>query len=95
MRKEAEADPKHFFVTFRVPLTPAKLTAYAETVINPILDDMADWADGRGRHYPNPNALVGRYGPCRLFAPITSGNFAGVPRMGITTRGVERGGVDR
>lgn len=88
--KEAAAKPEHFFQRFRVDVGAKKLELFAEWIIKPILRDFAEWAQGRGPHYPNVNALVGRYGPCKLFGPITAGNFAGVPRRRPTTRGVER-----
>ena len=88
--KEIDVNPDYYFNRITTPVDRKKLEAYREFVITPIMADLADWAAGRGPHYPNPNALIGRYGPCRLFGPITQNNFAGLPRMRPTSRGVER-----
>lgn len=82
-------DPAHFFIRFPVTVRARKLKLYAQTVIKPMIEDLAAWARGDAPHYINPNALVGRYGPCRLFGNITQGNFSGLPRRRPTTRGVE------
>ena len=90
MGSEVGGNPDYYFTRITVPITNRKLQRFTELVIEPILLDMADWAAGRLRHYPNVNALIGRYGPCPLFTSITTANFAGVPRKRPTTRGVER-----
>lgn len=90
MAREVSKSPDYFFQRFKCEVTPEKLRAYQRWIIEPILEDLAAWARGTGAHYPNPNALITRYGPCRLFTPITTGNFSGIPRKRPTTRGVER-----
>jgi hypothetical protein len=88
--KEVEKEPDYYFNRIPTPVNRVKLEAYRDNIINPIICDLAEWASGRGPHYPNPNAIIGRYGPCSLFGPITQNNFAGLPRKRPTTRGVER-----
>lgn len=87
--REVKKSPDYYFVRVKAKVTPAKLLAFRRWIINPIMEAFAEWAAG-GRSYPNVNNLIGRYGPCRLFGPISTGSFVGVPRKRPTTRGVER-----
>jgi len=86
--KEVAKKPAYFFYRFRHGLTQVDLERFRDFVFLPILRDLERWAYAGGPHYPNLNALLTKYGPCRLFVPITSNNFAGVPRQRPTTNGV-------
>lgn len=88
--RDVAKSPEYYFERFTVPVNAAKLRGYQKWIIEPMLEDLAAWARGTAPHYPNPNALLTKYGPCKLFGPITTGNFSGIPRKRPTTRGVQR-----
>lgn len=87
--KEVAKKPAYFFFRVRHPLKERELCRFRDFVLIPMLRDLERWACGAGEHYPNLNSLLTKYGPCRLFTPITTNNFAGVPRRKPKTRGVE------
>lgn len=87
--KDVQSRPDFYFVRLPAAVGPDKQANYSKYIINPMIDDLAGWVRGSVPHYPNPNALIGRYGPCRLFGPITTANFGGIARKRPTTRGVE------
>lgn len=87
---EVKKNPDYYFLRNTTDAGLEKIQRFRDTVLHPILCDMAEWACGRGPHYPNLNSLIGRYGPCKLFTPITTSNFTGLPRKRPTTRGIER-----
>lgn len=86
--KEVAKQPKYYFQRFTEGITFKELQNFSKYILSPMLRDLKEWADG-GRHYPNLNSLLTKYGPCRLFTPITTANFAGVSRKRPTSRGVE------
>ena len=80
LSKEVEKDKGHYFVRVNLSVSREHLNQFYEKVLLPILDDMAQWAHGAAPHYPTPDALVGRYGPCSMYQAIANHNFTGLRR---------------
>ena len=72
VRKEVE-NPKnfdHYFVRYELVLDKNDLDEWRQKMLNPLMDDVRAWWEGRAPHYMNPNALISKYGRCPLFLPI-------------------------
>lgn len=73
------ANPKrwdHYFIRYEMELTgPSELAKWEETTLNPIMKEMRRWWEGTSAHYPNPTALVGKYGRCEMFDIITQNSY--------------------
>lgn len=89
LAKEVAKDEDHYFKRWSMEFKPSQLESWEENQWQPLLLDIFNWVNG-GPHYVNPKALVGKYGRCEMFGPITSGNFSDVYRKPLKKKEVER-----
>jgi hypothetical protein len=80
LAKEVARDPAHYFTRVNLPVEEAHVDAFRDTVLVPVLHEMSEWAAGNRGHYPTPDALVGKYGPCDMYQAIANHNYTGLRR---------------
>lgn len=66
-----EKGSKYYFLRFQLELLKSDLVEYEEKFLKPVLQDIVDWCEGKGQHYPNWFNLITKYGRCEMFMPIT------------------------
>lgn len=69
-------DPKRFdwyYVRYSMRVAKNELDAWKETQLDPIMEDIRGWWEGRHPHYMTAKNLITKYGRCQLFLPLTKG----------------------
>lgn len=78
VREEVE-NPKrwsHFFMRPAVDtLTTKEILDWQNRQLVPLMNELRGWWEGTIPHYPNPEALITKYGRSDYFEVITSGNY--------------------
>jgi hypothetical protein len=67
---EAVADPKKYpknFLRIAMTVAPSETKEWKETTLDPIMDDIRGWWDGRYPHYRSPKHVAGKYGLSDMF----------------------------
>lgn len=80
LRGLVEAEPEHYFTRIDMKVEPGHVELFVDKVLVPILQDMLLWVEGTAPHYPTPDALVGKYGPCDMYQAMANHNFTGLRR---------------
>jgi len=73
---EVLADPKHYFIRYRVDKTKKDLDIFKKE-LRQILDEFRDWVEGKLPTYKNPVSCMDKYGACRYLRICASGNYTG------------------
>jgi hypothetical protein len=66
----------HNFTRYEMAIRPKEVEQWKKTRLDPIMAEIRMWDEGKIPHYPNDKELVNKYGPARLFAPLTRGDFS-------------------
>jgi hypothetical protein len=69
----------HHFMRFEVTLSPGEIEEWKVKTLDPIMEHLRGWYEGRYPHYANPTATVDKYGKCKLFNAL-KGDFSGCYR---------------
>jgi hypothetical protein len=82
VKKELSKPSKwgHYFIRFEMEILESEVLAWRRRVLDPLLQDMRGWWEGKHSHYTNPNGLVSKYGRCAMFNKIVYGNTNGLYR---------------
>lgn len=74
---EAQSKPDHFFMRFRLEITPEEVQTWYENELSKITDDICAWSSNpKKRSYINPNALVTKYGKSQYFDLLTKQDYS-------------------
>jgi hypothetical protein len=65
----------HYFFRFQMSITEAEIKDWQATRLDPMMQDVRDWWEGRRPHYPSDTHLISKYGRAAMFTPITRGEF--------------------
>lgn len=69
----------HHFMRFESAFASREIDSWKKDVLDPIMEDLRGWYEGRYPHYANPTATVDKYGKCKLFNAL-KGDFSGCYR---------------
>jgi hypothetical protein len=75
VRDEVRRRPQYYFIRIDLSFSPQEMTDWENRVLHPMMQEVREWWEGKPYYY-NGRALSSKYGPCELFAAITSGNFS-------------------
>lgn len=70
----------HYFIRFELNVTKAELQDWKTNVLDPMMLDVRAWVEGTAPHYPNPDALITKYGRSDMFELVTKGSSTTVFR---------------
>ncbi len=68
--------PDHYFIRWDMTITQGELANWRRTFLDPVMREIRDWAEGTGRHYANPDALITKYGRSDFYELIVRNNPA-------------------
>jgi len=76
VRKEVLADPKHYFIRYRVDKSKEDMEVFKRELTQ-ILKEYKEWQQGKIADFKNPTSCVDKYGTCRFLRICSSKNYAG------------------
>lgn len=81
---DVKKKPDHYFKRFRIELLPHDILNFQKMVLDPLLRAFLQWYDSVKKnpfqrskspyHFPNLNALVGKYGKANMWEAMVNGN---------------------
>lgn len=66
----------HNFIRYEMAITQGELAHWKRTRLDPILEDMRGWWEGRHPHYPTDQHAITKYGRAGLFLGVVKGEFS-------------------
>ena len=75
------ADPEKYpinFLRIAMAVTKQEILDWKKYTLDPIMDDVRGWWEGRYPNYRSPKHVAGKYGLCDLFMPLVENNFTNV-----------------
>jgi hypothetical protein len=64
------------YFRIQVLVSSGEVEAWKETQLDPCMDEIRGWWEGRYPHWPRSHHVEMKYGPVDMFEPITMGNFS-------------------
>ncbi len=74
VRDDIEARPSYYFTRINTEIGKDEIATFKTTVLDPIMQEIRAWTEGKAPHFMNPMALTNRYGRSRFYEWIVYGN---------------------
>lgn len=68
-------DTVGWFVRYNLSVVESEIREWKRTRLDPIMQDIRDWVEGKRSHYPSDKFAVGKYGRCNLFGALVEKDF--------------------